>query len=154
MTPHTSATYGLLALLAIVLLAAAVGDWRHRLIRNRLNATIAAGAPLFWLAIGMEPWPGMALQLGLALLVLAICAALFALRMLGGGDAKLLAALALWVPPPAFAELVLVMALAGGVLAAVMLIGGPRLAANRPAGLPYGIAIAAGGLWVLPTLSA
>ena len=154
MTPHTIATYGLLALLAIALLAAAVGDWRHRLIRNRLNGAVAAGAPLFWLAAGVAPWPGMALQLGLAALVLAICAALFALRMLGGGDAKLLTALALWVPPAAFADLVLVMALAGGLLAAVMLVARQRLPAEAPPGIPYGIAIAAGALWVLPTLSA
>lgn len=153
MTPHTSATYGLLALLAIALLAAGVGDWRHRLIRNRLNGAIAAGAPLFWLASGLEPWPGMALQIGLALLVLAVCAGLFALHMLGGGDAKLLAALALWVPPGAFADLLLVMALAGGVLAAAMLAGW-RQVTGKAAGVPYGIAIAAGGLWVLPTLSA
>ena len=153
MTPHIIATYGLLALLAIALLAAAVGDWRHRLIRNRLNGAIAAGAPLFWMASGMVPWPSMALQLGLALLVLAVCASLFALGMLGGGDAKLLAALALWVPPAVFADLLLVMALAGGLLAAAMLAGRRRMA-GKPAGIPYGIAIAAGGLWVLPALSA
>jgi prepilin peptidase CpaA len=147
-TPHTIATYGLLALLAIALLAAALSDWRHRLIRNRLTGAIAAGAPLFWLACGTAPWPGIAIQLALALLVLAVCAALFAARMLGGGDAKLLAALALWVPPAAFAELLLVMALAGGLLAGAMLV------TRRRASVPYGIAIAAGGLWVLPALSA
>lgn len=154
MTPHTIATYGLLALLAIALLAAALGDWRHLLIRNRLNGAIAAGAPLFWLAAGVAPWPGMALQIGLALLVLAVCAALFAMRVLGGGDVKLLAALALWVPPATFADLVLVMALAGGGLAAAMLVLRGRMAPDAPASIPYGIAIAAGGLWVLPALSA
>ena len=82
------------------------------------------------------------------MLVLALCAALFAARMLGGGDAKLLAALALWVPPAAFAELLLVMALAGGLLAGAMLV------TRRRVSVPYGIAIAAGGLWVLPALSA
>ena len=154
MTPHTLATYGLLALLAIALLAAGVGDWRRRLISNRLNGAIAAGAPLFWLACGTAPWPGMAVQLGLAVLVLAVCAALFAARMLGGGDAKLLAALALWVPPAAFAQLLLVMALAGGLLAGAMLATRWRMAPGAPASVPYGIAIAAGGLWVLPALSA
>lgn len=147
-------TYGLLALLAIALLVAALGDWRHRLIRNRLNAAIAAAAPLFWLACHLEPWPGIAIQLALALLVLAVCAALFAARMLGGGDAKLLAALALWVPPAAFAELLLVMALAGGLLAGAMLATRRHLAPGAKASVPYGIAIAVGGLWVLPALSA
>jgi prepilin peptidase CpaA len=150
-TDPSPATYGLLALLAIALLVAAVGDWRHRLIRNRLNVIIALGAPLFWLAGGLSLWPGVAAQLALALVVLMVCAGLFAIRVLGGGDAKLLAALALWVPPHLFPNVLLVMALAGGLLAAALLAGRrPGMAAS----VPYGIAIAAGGLWVLPALSA
>ncbi|WP_347302011.1 prepilin peptidase [Croceibacterium sp. TMG7-5b_MA50] len=152
MTDPSPATYGLLALLAIALLLAAVGDWRHRLIRNRLNAAIACSAPLFWLASGLPLWPGVAAQLALAAAVLAVCAGLFAIRVLGGGDVKLLAALALWVRPHAFPDLLLVMALTGGLLAAALLLTHRR--SGTGTSVPYGIAIAVAGLWVLPALSA
>ena len=43
-------------------------------------------------------------------------AGLFALRAMGGGDVKLLTALALWIEPLWFLRLLVVMALLGGVL--------------------------------------
>src|ERR1700712_2347723 len=88
-------TYGLLAALAIALLVAAVTDLRRRQIDNWLNAAIALAAPLFWLAMGLT---------------------LGAIGWMGGGDVKLLTALALWIQPYWFAQLIFVMAIAGGVL--------------------------------------
>jgi len=69
--------YGLLAALAIALLVAAFTDLRSRQIGNWLNAGIALGAPLFWWSTGLDLWPGMALQLGVALATFIICAILF-----------------------------------------------------------------------------
>jgi prepilin peptidase CpaA len=79
----------------------------------------------------------------------AVLCGLFALRAMGGGDVKLLTALALWLRPAWFAELVVIMALLGGVLA--MVVAGWHLARHRqtPVAVPYGVAIAAAGLWVL-----
>ena len=108
-------TYGLLAALAIALLVAAFTDLRRRQIDNWLNAGIAAGAPLFWLASGMG-WMDVAWQLGIALATFAVLAVLFAIRAMGGGDVKLLTALALWIKPAWFLQLLVVMAIAGGVL--------------------------------------
>ncbi len=45
------------------------------------------------------------LQLGVALAAFVVLAGLFALRMMGGGDVKLLTALALWLRPVLFAKL-------------------------------------------------
>ena len=145
----TMIQYGLLAALAIALLYAAFTDMRSRTISNRLNIAIAAGAPLFWWASGMSLWPDVVWQLGIATLAFAILAGLFALRMMGGGDVKLLTALALWIEPLAFMQLLLVMALAGGVLTVVM--GGYHVMRRQKERLaiPYGVAIAVGGLWVL-----
>ena len=92
--------YGLLAALAIALLVAAFTDLRSRKIGNWLTGAIALGAPLFWWACDMplwaDPWSqaSVAAQLGIALLTFVILAVLFALRAMGGGDVKLLTALA------------------------------------------------------------
>src|SRR6476619_5581182 len=53
----------LLLALAAILVVAAIIDVRTFTISNRLNATVALGAPLYWLSIAMAPWPGMAIQL-------------------------------------------------------------------------------------------
>lgn len=143
--------YGLLAALAIALLYAAATDIRRRQIDNWLTASIACTAPLFWWASGLDPWPGMAIQLGVAVTVFAILSGLFALRMMGGGDVKLLTALALWIVPADFLRLIVVMAIVGGVL--TVIVGGwhvIRRQRDRIA-VPYGVAIAFGGLWVLGT---
>lgn len=145
----TMIQYGLLAALAIALLYAAFSDMRSRMISNRLNVAIAAGAPLFWWASGMSLWPDVVWQLGIAALAFAILAGLFALRMMGGGDVKLLTALALWIEPFAFMQLLLVMALAGGVLTVVMVAVHVMRRQKERLAIPYGVAIAFGGLWVL-----
>ena len=112
--------YVLLAGLAIGLLWAAFTDLRTRTIGNKLNLAIAAGAPLFWWATGLSLWPGVAIQIGLAAATFAICCLFFAVRQMGGGDVKLLTALALWFPPTNFALLVIIMAMAGWVLTLAM----------------------------------
>lgn len=141
--------YGLAGLLAIALLIAAFTDVRRRQIDNWLNAAIALLAPAYWAAQGLHLWPDVALQLGVALAAFVVLAGLFALRMMGGGDVKLLTALALWLPAMLFLKLLLVMALVGGVLTSVM---GMWHVMRRRKGhlkIPYGVAIATGGLWVL-----
>lgn len=143
--------YGLLAALAIALLVAAFTDLRRRHIGNWLNAGIALGAPLFWWANGLALWPGVALQLGVAAVTFAILAALFALRAMGGGDVKLLTALALWIEPSLFLKLVIVMALLGGVLTLIFGAWHVMRRQREKLAIPYGVAIAMAGLWVLGT---
>ena len=143
--------YGLLAGLAIALLFAAFTDLRHRQIDNWLNAGIALAAPIFWWSSGLSLWPGVALQLGVALAAFALFAGLFALKMMGGGDVKLLTALALWIEPTWFLKLLVVMALTGGVLTVVMGAWHIMRRERDRIKIPYGVAIAIGGLWVLGT---
>ena len=143
--------YGLLIALAIALVFAAFTDLKRRQIDNWLNAAIALAAPVYWIAAGLSVWPDMAIQLGVALAAFAVLAGLFALRMMGGGDVKLLTAVALWIEPVIFLQLLLIMALAGGFLTIgfgawhIMRRQRDRIA------VPYGVAIAIGGLWVLGT---
>ena len=109
-------TYVLLAGLAIALLWVIVTDLKSRTISNRLTMAVALGAPIFWLSTGLPLWPGVALQIGLAAIVFAVCCILFAIRQMGGGDVKLLSALALWVPPSQFTLLLVALAMLGWVL--------------------------------------
>ena len=141
--------YALLVALAIALVTAAITDLRSRQIANWLTGTVALGAPLFWWASGLSLWPGVALQLGIAALAFAILAVLFALRAMGGGDVKLLTALALWVAPLQFGQLIVLMALLGGAL--TLAFGAWHIMRRRKdrLAIPYGVAISAAGLWIL-----
>ena len=141
--------YGLLIALAIALLFAAFTDIRSRTIYNWLNLAIAAGAPVFWWTSGMAFWPDVAMQLGVTVLAFACFAGFFALRMMGGGDVKLLTALALWIEPSAFLQLLVIMALAGGALTIVMGVYHVMRRRKDKLQIPYGVAIAFGALWVL-----
>jgi prepilin peptidase CpaA len=141
--------YGLLVALAIALLVAAFTDIQRRQIDNRLNAVIALGAPLFWWASGMSLWPDVAMQLGVALGAFAVLAIMFNFGMMGGGDVKLLTALALWIQPNWFMELLIIMALLGGVLTIGMGAWHVMRRQRDRLAIPYGVAISAAGLWVI-----
>ncbi len=139
----------LLALLAALLVAASCSDLKSRTIPNGLNLAVALLALPFWWATGLAFWPDVALQVGVAMLVFALFAGAFALGAMGGGDVKLIGALALWLPWPAVLMLLVIMSLAGGALTAAMLIR-QRLARTEAAlEIPYGVAIAFGGLWLI-----
>ncbi len=139
----------LCALLAIMLLWAAIVDIRTRRIANSLNLAIALMAPLFWWATGVDLWPDAAIRVAVAIAVFLLFALAFQLGMMGGGDVKLAAALALWFPPSATLLLIVLMSLAGGVLTLIVIIE-HKIKKNqgRPE-VPYGVAIAFGGLWLL-----
>lgn len=143
--------YGLLTCLAIALLIAAFTDIKRRQIDNWLTGAIALGAPLFWWSSGLALWPDVAMQFGVAVLVFAVLAILFAVGMMGGGDVKLLTALALWIAPTQFMQLLIIMALVGGLLTIVM--GGWHVIKRQreKISIPYGVAISSAGLWVLTT---
>ena len=139
----------LLGLLAALLIVAAVLDLRSRNIPNGLNLAIALLAIPFWWATGLALWPDMAIQLGVGALVFGAFAIAFFLGGMGGGDVKLLGALALWLPWQAVLVLLVIMSIAGGVLTLAMVIR-QRLARKeeRPE-IPYGVAIAFAGLWMI-----
>ena len=149
----------LLVVLAIILVVAAVIDIRTFTISNRLNATVALLAPLYWWSISLPFWPDASTQIGVAAAVFAALAVTFYLGMMGGGDVKLAAALALWFSPGSTVRFLVIMSLAGGLLTVVVLILHRRKARRampldgekeieKPE-VPYGVAIAIGALWIL-----
>jgi prepilin peptidase CpaA len=139
----------LLAALGVGLLFATYTDLRSRIIENWLNVVIALGAPLYWWASGLSLWPDVAIQLGLGLGVTVIFAGFFALGAMGGGDVKLLGALALWFPPIAFLTLLIVMSILGGVLTLAYLIRHKLAKMQGQPEIPYGVAISLAGLFAI-----
>lgn len=139
----------LLALLALLLVVAAVIDVRTFTISNRLNLTVALAAPIYWWSAHLPLWPDVGLQVAIAAGVFALLAAAFYAGMMGGGDVKLAAALALWFSPLSTLKFLIFMSIAGGLLTLVV-VGLHRLRkkAGKPQ-VPYGVAIAVGGLIIL-----
>jgi prepilin peptidase CpaA len=139
----------LLLALAATLVVAAVIDVRTFTISNRLNLTVAAGAPLYWMSIALSPWPGVAVQLAAGAIVFVLLAGAFYAGMMGGGDVKLASALALWFSPAGTVKFLVLMSIAGGVLTLGVL-GWHRAQKRegRPE-IPYGVAIAFGALAIL-----
>lgn len=89
-------------------------------------------------------WPALA-----GLVVFAFCVVLFALKLMGGGDVKLMATVALIAGPAFSLSFLFYVAIAGGIVAfAVMVHKWIIIQTNEPPQVPYGVAIMAGGVWV------
>ena len=139
----------LLGALAVILVVAAVIDVRTFTISNRLNMVVALLAPVFWWSIGMPLWPDVAIHVGVAVAVFVLLSIAFFMGMMGGGDVKLAAALALWFSPAATLRFLVFMSIAGGLLTLIVLvIHKVRSSPGRPK-VPYGVAMAIGGLMIL-----
>ena len=144
-------------------IAAALSDATTMTIPNWISATLVVAFFPAALAAG-STLPQIGLAVGLGVGALAIGAAMFALRWIGGGDAKLFAAAALWLGLPGALTYLLFTGIAGGALAVGLLgLRSPRLRAVMPAGpawfirlaepgenVPYGVAIAVGALAAFP----
>jgi len=124
---------------------ASITDVSSRIIPNWVSAAIAALFPLY--VVIFASYDFAASGAAAAGLVLAVGLVLFALGWFGGGDVKLMAALALWVGLDGLAAFSFLTSLIGGGIAAVMLLlywrkirQGERLT------VPYGVAISLAGL--------
>ncbi len=138
---------------ALTVFAAAVTDIKDRLIPNTLCLIIAAlWVPYAIFVTGEFLYPFIT---GLIILVLGIAA--FSGGFLGGGDAKLLAACALWMGPAQIFPFLFHTALAGGALALLwrfeepvrfaLARGGIDVQVTATRELPYGLAIAVGAIF-------
>ena len=144
-----SFTLALELVLAAILIAAAVIDVRTYTISNRLNLAVALLAIPYWWAAGLQPWPGIASQIGMAVAVFALLALAFWAGMMGGGDVKLAAALALWFSPAETLRFLVFMSIAGGLVTIFVLVLHRSRGREGKPEVPYGVAIAAGGLAIL-----
>ena len=150
----------------VLLLHVATIDIATRLIRNEICLALVGLGIIGQLASPMQ----IAQSLIVAAVLLLLLFVIHQRGMIGGGDVKLLVALAIGLPLTGVIELLTATALAGGVLAGVHLLmrrlPNPKLAPAgsslmrrvyaverwrhvRHAPLPYGVAIACGGIWTI-----
>jgi prepilin peptidase CpaA len=141
---------------------AAATDLLTMTIPNRLSAALALGYFAMAFVAGAS-LHDIALHASCGAAMLVFTFGLFALHWIGGGDAKLAAATALWLGWSPLADYGLVSALAGGGLTLAILFARrlplPAILSsqawiarlhNAKTGIPYGIALAFGGLAVYP----
>ena len=152
-----------LAVYGLALAGAAVSDVRRYEIPNPFPLAIAAAFVVYAPAL---PVGVILSQLSAGLVVLIVAALCFGLGLMGGGDAKLLAATALWVGWLNLPVFLLAMSLLGAAISLILIfirriswdVPGPgrwyaRLL-SRGGGVPYGVAICGAGLALLPHLAA
>lgn len=156
----------IMACYAAPLLVAAVFDfWTYR-IPNVVTGTFVI---LYFACVLYFFW-GMGINwlshIGACLAVLAVGLGLFYFNIFGGGDIKLLAAVALWIGfSRELVVFLLVAGLAGGALTLLLLVLRSGLSlmpipfpAYMPAALqtrssiPYGVAVVVGALWVISVI--
>ena len=141
---------------------AAASDLFTMTISNRVSLVLAGGFLVLAVASGMGP-TDILLHAGAGAVVLAIAFLCFAMGWVGGGDAKIAAAAALWFGFAHLMNYLLYASLFGGALTLLLvqfrqwplpyaLAGQPwllRLHAKE-SGIPYGIALAIGALMIYP----
>jgi prepilin peptidase CpaA len=150
------------------LLAAAAGfDLATYTIPNFISLALALAFAAFAFAAGISAAGFSFYLLGghllAGLIALVVAFALFALGYIGGGDAKLFACVALWLGLRDLPAYALACSVLGGLLTLALLIvrqwplpaflarqGWIITLHEKSSGIPYGVALAAGALAVLP----
>jgi len=141
---------------------AASSDLLTMTISNKLSIALAAAFLLLSLVTGAS-LSIVAMHLGAGALVLAMGFVCFSFGWIGGGDAKLAAAIALWFGFDYLLIYLVYASLFGGALTVLLiqfrLLPLPAMLARQPwilrlhekgAGVPYGVALAAAALAVYP----
>lgn len=151
----------MLLMVGAALIAGAAYDAATLTIPNWVSLALVALFPIVAFNAGFG-WAEAGIHVGVGVAALIVGAALFATGTVGGGDAKLFAAVSLYIGAGWFATFIFFVALAGGVVALVVLAIRYAAAFGIVArlswlqhlltgkGIPYGVAIAAGGLFILP----
>jgi prepilin peptidase CpaA len=148
-----------------LLVMAALSDLCSLRIPNWLTGSLALAFPIVALLLLRHPVDWLS-HLAAGFGVFAVAAALFFLRLIGGGDAKLLAATALWIGLGQIPSFLILVSLMGGVFAlVVLLLRHPftqtmllatlrRLptVTQRDMPVPYGVPIALAGILMIPAL--
>lgn len=147
----------LLLVFPLVMLVAMATDLATMTIPNRLVLGLA-GVFLVYALSANWPWDLVAVHLAAGLGALAVGIGCFAAGWMGGGDAKLIAAVALWFGlSPDLAEFALLSSVFGGVLTLIVLLARTLLRPttghesidrllDRGNGVPYGVALGVAGL--------
>ena len=154
-----------LVLFPAMMAFAASSDLFTMTISNRVTLILVAGFAALAIGSGMSPGDVLS-HMGAAAAVLAVAFAFFARGWIGGGDAKLAAATALWLGFDHLMAYLLYASIFGGILTLAIirfrLMPLPQALAEQEwvkrlhrldGGVPYGIALAAAALLIYPETS-
>jgi prepilin peptidase CpaA len=135
-------------LFTVLVLTGAVLDVRSRRLPNTLSLALAvSGLAAILFAAGLADAGSALAHLGISLV---IGMGLYALGMWGGGDAKFYAGTAAWFTLSEALPLLLWVSMAGVALLIAWFVGrrlsGQPITRSRKGEVPYGVAIAAGGI--------
>jgi prepilin peptidase CpaA len=155
--------FPVLMIFPVAMAFAGAMDFFTMTIPNRVSLLLIAGFAVAALVAGM-PLMSVVNHVLAGLLLLVAGIFMFSMRWLGGGDAKLLAAAALWIGFDSLFPYLLQVTMLGGVLATLLMgFRGFTLPVwfntqdwamrlhKQDGGIPYGIAIAGAALWTYPT---
>jgi prepilin peptidase CpaA len=151
----------------VLLIAAALFDLTSFRIPNILSGAIISLFPIFLIALALSghtvSWGEISGHVLAGAIGLVLGMALFAAGWVGGGDAKLFAAICLWLGWESLLEYVVLASLTGGLLTFALLwlrnFTLPSFCARLPwllrladpkSAVPYGLALVAGALLILP----
>ena len=154
--------YTVLLVFPALMIFAAMMDLFTMTIPNRISIILVAAFLIAAPLTGMT-WEQFFVHLATGAGVLALGIALFAFGLVGGGDAKLLAAASLWIGFNDLGHYMFLVVLMGGLLSLLLLVyrgmlpprwllGQPwalRLH-NKKEGIPYGLALSGAALWIFP----
>lgn len=152
----------LLMVFPVAMAFAAANDLFTMRIPNEISLVLIAAFFVVAVWIGM-PAQTVGLHVGIGFATVVATFMLFSFKMFGGGDAKLMAAGALWMGPEQILPFIFYVTILGGALSLLILfyrklipagaMGLPGWAMRlheRGSGIPYGIAIAAAALAIYP----
>ncbi len=150
----------ILAIFPLCMIFATFYDLLTMTIPNKITLCLVAAFAVFAPLAGMG-WETALMHVGVAIAVLIVGFALFSLGVMGGGDAKLLAASALWFGTAFTLPYLLVASVLGGLLTLVILIarrvmlpakllsiGWIARLLDKKQGIPYGAALGPAALYV------
>ncbi len=154
--------YAVLAVFPVALAFAAATDFLTLTISNKLTLGLVAAFAVLAPLSGMD-WTSFALHWAAGGVILVLAFFCFAMGWIGGGDAKLASAIALWLGWGSTLEFIVLASLFGGGLTLLLLAFRravvPVFIIRQPwvqrlhdenAGVPYGVALAAAGLAIYP----
>lgn len=163
----------ILIIFSSLMVQAAMTDIRNFTISNKLCLSVALLYPIYLISLYLNNVAPnieyIAYSIGISVLVFSILVALFAFGLIGGGDVKLIPAVALWAGPSLTIKFLLITTICGGFVSLLFIISQylkkyllkgkssekinfyvakSSESDNGEKNIPYGIAISAGGLYV------
>ncbi|HPF46292.1 MAG: prepilin peptidase [Alphaproteobacteria bacterium] len=163
----------ILIIFCCLMIWAAISDVRYFILSNRLCISVALLYPIFLAALYLDGFQvtleSIGWSIGISILIFSFLVFLFARGYIGGGDVKLIPAIALWAGPSRILEFILITTICGGLLALLIIsfrylknyislhkssekinfsMSESAESDHEENNIPYGVGISIGGLYI------